>query len=166
MLRGIKDNHRSMSRLRSLFALVLVAIAAFSVSCSSPKIAKGPLYTPEQLAQIQNLSVDVLDIRERMLGIPPLVQQDDWGNVSTYIHGPLGELRFKMSILGRSLEPKKTKAEAADLAKKVFGHLNLIDEAVLTRDTRKALLNYNEALKDFDGFLQLVPDTSTIDEAA
>ncbi|MGG6295464.1 photosystem II protein PsbQ [Leptolyngbya sp. AN02str] len=146
-----------MIRVRSILALIIAAIAIFTVSCSSPKVAKGPLYTTEQLAQIQKLATDVEDIRERMLGIPPLVQKGDWNDVSSYIHGPLGEMRFKMSTLARSLKPKDTQAQAQELAKNVFGHLNVIDEGVQTLDSRKALLNYNEALRDFDEFLKLIP---------
>lgn len=146
-----------MRRFRSILSLFLVAIAVFLVSCSSPStVVKGPTYTAAQLAQIQDYAADVEELRERMLEIPGLVQKDQWTDVDSFIHGPLGDLRILMSRLARSLEPKVQK-EAQQAAKDVFEHLILIDEATQTGDRRKALLNYNEALKDFDTFFELVP---------
>ncbi|HIK57404.1 MAG TPA: photosystem II protein PsbQ [Synechococcales cyanobacterium M55_K2018_004] len=149
-----------MKRYRSLLAVVLAAIATFLFSCSSPQVtAKGPTYTPEQFAQIQSYREDLQVLRERMLEIPPLVQKGDWVDVQTFIHGPLGELRFRMNKLARLLEPQAQK-QALQVSRDVFGHLNEIDLAAQTTDARKALLNYNEALKDFDAFLKLIPESA------
>lgn len=146
-----------MTRYRAVLSLVLVAIATFLFSCSSPSATvKGPTYSADQFAQIQQATETVENLRQRMLEIPPLVQQGRWVDVQTFIHGPLGELRFRMNNLARMLEPKVQK-QALQTAKDVFGHLNLIDEATLTRDSRKALLNYNEALRDFEEFYKLLP---------
>lgn len=144
-------------RYQTILSLLLVVVAVFLVSCGSPKpVAKGPTYTTAQLQEIQKYADDVQEMRDRLLGIPPLVQQERWVDVQSYIHGPLGEMRSRMSRLARSLEPKLQKS-ALSTANDVFEHLNLIDEATQTRDNRKALLNYNEALKDFDAFLQYLP---------
>jgi photosystem II protein PsbQ len=141
-------------------ALVLAAIATFLVSCSSPsQIAEKITYTPAQLEQIQKYSDELGVLRDRMLNIPPWVQKDEWNNVKTFIHGPLGELRFKMINLTRFLAPS-AQEEARTLSKDVFGHLILIDEAAQTGDKNKALRNYNEALADFDAFFQLIPQNS------
>jgi photosystem II protein PsbQ len=136
--------------------VLVVAIAIFLVSCSSAPVAKGPVYTSAQLAQIEQYSTGVVELRDRLLEIPPLVQQQDWVDVQSFIHGPLGELRARMSRLARSLEPKVQK-KALDAAKEVFEDLNLIDEATLTRDSKKALLSYNRAIQDFETFLKYVP---------
>lgn len=145
-------------RFRSILTLVLAAIALFVVSCSSPQVtAKGPLYSSTQLEQIQKYATEVETLRERILEIPPLVQKGNWVDVQSFIHGPLGELRVKMSRLARELKPSKVQAEALESAKEVFKHLNLIDEATVTRDSRKALFNYNEALRDFEVFLKYLP---------
>lgn len=151
------QKNRVMKRYRSVLSLVLAAIAVFLVSCGGAPVAKGPLYSSTQLAQIQKYSADVEELRARMLDIPPLVQQEKWTDVQSYIHGPLGELRFKLSNMARLLEPKKDRPAALAAAKAVFGHLNQIDEATIATDSRKAFLNYNEALKDFDAFLNLIP---------
>ncbi|NJN86943.1 MAG: photosystem II protein PsbQ [Leptolyngbyaceae cyanobacterium SL_7_1] len=143
-------------RYRSIVSLLLVAVVTFLTSCSSPTVAKGPTYSPEQIAQLQDYVADVQEMRDRLLAIPPLVQQQRWNDVQTYIHGPLGEMRVRMSRLARGLEPKLQK-EALNAAKEVFEHVVLIDEATVANDSRKALFNYNQALQDFDAFLKYVP---------
>jgi photosystem II protein PsbQ len=150
-----------MMKYRSVLSVILAAIAVFLVSCSSPAPkVQGPTYTPQQLEQIQNYLADVKELRDRLLEIPPMVQKQEWVDVQTFIHGPLGELRFKMGKLARSLEPKLQKPALA-AAQEVFEHLILIDEATQTRDSRKALFNYNQTLKDFDAFLSLVPQQAS-----
>lgn len=153
------DRIRSMKGFRSVLMLLVAAIAIFLVSCGGQPVAKGPLYTTEQLAQIETSLETVQELRDRMLEIPVLVQKGDWNDVQAYIHGPLGELRFKMSTLARQLRPEKAQTEALQAARDVFEHLNIIDEATVTNDRIKALKNYNEALRDFDVFLNLIPDT-------
>ena len=146
-----------MLRYRSILTLILVAITTLLISCSNPTpTVKGPLYSSAQLEQIQKYTGNLQEFRGRMLELPPLVQREKWSDVASFIHGPLGELRPTMSRLARTLEPKSQK-QALDASKEVFEHLILIDEASQTRDRTKALRNYNEALKDFDAFLELVP---------
>jgi len=148
-----------MKGFRSVLMVLVAAIAIFMVSCSSQPVVKGPLYSTEQLAQIETSVATVQELRDRMLEIPVLVQKGDWNDVQTYIHGPLGELRFKMSNLARQLRPEKAQKEALQAARDVFEHLNIIDEATVTNDRIKALKNYNEALRDFDTFLDFIPTT-------
>lgn len=146
-----------MLRYRSILTLILVAITTLLISCSNPTpTVKGPLYTSAQLEQIQKYTENLQDFRDRLLELPPLVQREKWADVASLIHGPLGELRATMSRLARTLEPKAQKP-ALNASKEVFEHLILIDEASQTRDRIKALRNYNEALKDFDAFLEFIP---------
>jgi photosystem II protein PsbQ len=146
---------------RAVFSLILVLTAVFLVDLGQATAApKAPTYSPEQLEQIQRYTIDVKELRDRMLEIPPMVQRRQWGNVQTFIHGPLGELRTKMSSLTRSLSPQ-TQKPAGEAAKDVFGHLLKIDEAAKVEDSRKALTNYNGALQDFDTFLGFVPSEVT-----
>lgn len=146
-----------MARYRSILAFILVIITTFLVSCGNPTPkAQGPLYTTAQLEQIQRYSEDVQVLRDRMLEIPPLVQQQKWVDVGSFIHGPLGELRVRMSRLSRTLVPKEQK-KALTAAQEVYEHLNAIDEAAQARDTTKALSNYNGAIRDFEAFFSLIP---------
>jgi photosystem II protein PsbQ len=144
-----------MKRLQSILILCLVLMTTLLVSCGSPTAVK-PTYTATQLVQIQKDAAGIQALRDRMLELPPLVQKQEWIDVANFIHGPLGELRVKMSHLSRSLLPD-AQQPALKSAKEVFEHINLIDEAAQTRNAAKALKNYNEALKDFDTFLNQIP---------
>jgi photosystem II protein PsbQ len=127
------------------------------VSCGSPTpVAKGPLYTDSQLEQIQKSVTEIRELRDRLVELPPMIQSQDWVDVSSLIHGPLGELRAKMARLARTLAPD-AQASALESAKDVFGHLISIDEAAQSRDIQKALKNYNGTLKDFDTFFDQIP---------
>ncbi|HEY9643170.1 MAG TPA: photosystem II protein PsbQ [Coleofasciculaceae cyanobacterium] len=146
-----------MRRFRSILTVCLILVTTLLVSCGSPtSVAKGPLYTDVQLEQIQKSVADIRELRDRLVELPPMIQAQDWVDVGSLIHGPLGELRAKMARLARTLAPD-AQASASKSAKDVFGHLNAIDEAAQTRDIQKALRNYNEALKDFETFFNLIP---------
>lgn len=149
-----------MIRFRSLLTVILtVAIALFCIS-SHPAMAartpSPPAYTATQLEQIQRYATDVETLRDRLLELPTLIQQEKWVDVKSLIHGPLGELRARMARLARSLDPKAQKT-AQKAAKEVFEHLVTIDEAATARSTTKAFRDYNEVLKDLDTFFGLLP---------
>jgi len=146
-----------MTRYRSILTFLLVLLTTVLVSCSNPTVAKGPVYTATQLEQIQRYSTDIQSLGERMTELSSLIEAEQWNDVESFIHGPLGELRVRMVRLSRSLEPKAQKG-AQDAAKEVFEHLIAIDEAAQTRDVAKATKNYQAALRDFDAFFQLIPD--------
>jgi len=145
-----------MTRYRSILTFLLVVLTTFLVSCSSPTVAKGPVYTATQLEQIQRYSTDIQTLSERMTELSALIAAEQWNDVESFIHGPLGELRVRMVRLARSLEPKAQKG-AQNAAKEVFEHLIAIDEAAQTRDFAKATKNYQAALRDFEAFFQLIP---------
>lgn len=153
-----------MARFRPLISFVLVLFSVLLVSCSSPA-PKAFVYTPEQTAAIERYATDIQDMRGQMLSkLSVLIQDKDWVDIGTFIHGPLGEMRTKMSNLTRNLDPK-LQAESQDVAKEVFGHLVSIDEAASEKNFDKAAFNYREALKDIDAFLQLAPVDSSLDAA-
>jgi photosystem II protein PsbQ len=146
-----------MARYRSILTYILVVLTTVLVSCGGPPVAKGPVYSTAQLEQIQRYSTDIQALRDRMSELSPLIEAEQWNDVESFIHGPLGELRVRMARLARSLEPKAQKG-AQDSAKEVFEHLIAIDEAAQTRDFAKATSNYREALRDFEAFFQLIPE--------
>ena len=146
-----------MTRYRSILTFLLVVLTTVLVSCGNPTVAKGPVYTANQLEQIQHYSTDIQSLSERMTELSTLIAAEQWNDVESFIHGPLGELRVRMARLARSLEPKAQKG-AQDAAKEVFEHLIAIDEAAQTRDSAKATKNYQAALRDFDAFFQLIPN--------
>lgn len=142
---------------RSLLAVMLAMVMTFLVSCSSPTATKPPTYTPEKVAQIQKFTTTVTELRDKLPVLDTAIQNGNWTEVGSFIHGPLGELRQKMSYITRELLPQEQKA-AREAAKDLFTRLENIDLASSDGNYQKAVYNYRVALKDFDAFLQLIPE--------
>ena len=150
-----------MVRYRSILSLILALVATFLVSCGSPTDAKVPqTYTTAQVEQIQEYVPSILALRDRMKEIPSMIQRRDWIDLSDFIHGPLGELRLKMTYVTRNLLPKDQEG-ARETTRKLFDDLVKIYQAAEQSDPKKALLNYQDALKDLDAFLKYVPEANT-----
>lgn len=150
-----------MRRYRSILALLLAVVTTFLVSCGSPT-AKAPVtYTAEQIAQIQKLTSTVAALRDKMPILEDKIQNQNWTDVGTYIHGPLGEVRRNVSYTLRELLPQDQEAASA-AAKDLFNRLENIDVASTKRNYQVAVENYQAALKDFDEFLQRVPKPSNL----
>ena len=146
-----------MKNYRSLLAVILAMVTTFLVSCGSPTATKPPTYTPEKIAQIQKYATTVTDLRDKMSLVETNILNRDWVEVGSLIHGPLGELRQKMSYITRELLPQEQK-KARETAKDLFTRLESLDLASSDGNYQKAVDNYRAAIKDFDAFLQLIPD--------
>jgi photosystem II protein PsbQ len=145
-----------MSLFRPLISILLVFISVLVVSCGDGSQAKAPTYSAAQLAQIQATSKNVSALSDRLPELATLIQERDWNNVKSFIHGPLGDIRTRMSGLSRELLPG-TKEQALAISKEIFVHLNKIDEAAANNDYKVAIRNYGEALKDLASFEKLIP---------
>jgi photosystem II protein PsbQ len=145
-----------MSLFRPLISLLLVFISVFVVSCGDGSQAKPPTYSAAQLAQIQATNKNVTALTDRLPELATLIQERDWNDVKSFIHGPLGEIRTRMSGLSRELLPG-SKEQALAISKEIFVHLNKIDEAANNNDYKVAIRNYGEALKDIASFQKLIP---------
>lgn len=148
-----------MSRLRSLLSLVLVLVTTLLVSCSGPQVEIPSTYSPEKVAQLQVYVTPLTEARERLETLRGLVADQNWVDTQTYIHGPLGQLRRDMLGLANSLLPKDQN-QAQALAKEVFGHLERLDAAAKDRNLTQAKTQYQEAVKDFEAFLGVIPQAS------
>jgi photosystem II protein PsbQ len=148
-----------MSRLRSILVLLLALTTTVLVSCSGPQAVVPTTYSPEKIAQLQLYAVPVEGAKEKMDNLKTLISDQNWVDVRTYIHGPLGQLRQDMLGLSRSLLPKD-QPQALALSKEVFGHLERLDAAAKDRNLNLAGTQYREALEDFTAFLELVPQAS------
>lgn len=159
-LNNLKSYHTVMLRFRSILTLVLVLITTFLVSCGgSPETKVPPTYTPDKIEQLQVYVAPINEAREKMAIVADLIAKKNWVDTRTYIHGPLGGLRLQMLNLSRSLLPQD-QAKAADLAKQVFAHFERIDAAAKDKNAELAYNQLQEALKDFDSFLELIPTAS------
>ncbi|MGB3613454.1 MAG: photosystem II protein PsbQ [Elainellaceae cyanobacterium] len=145
-----------MARYRSLLSCILAAIAVFVVSCSGPTEAKVPSYTDADIVQIDGYVAEIDQLRERLLDLPEMARTAKWSDVDSLIHGPLGNLRFRMAAVTRKLDDS-LQPEARSISKEVFDHLVAIDDAVKTQNYQQALLNYNGILEDIERFVQLTP---------
>jgi photosystem II protein PsbQ len=148
-----------MKRLRSILPLILVLITTFIVSCSSPVTVAPPTYTPEKIAQLEQLLTPIQEARESLTTLQGFIEQQEWIDTDTFIHGPLGRLRQDMRNASLSLLPKD-EPKATELAKEVFSHIERLDVAAKARNSRAAEDQYLEAIKDFDAFLNLFPSAS------
>jgi photosystem II protein PsbQ len=145
-----------MTRTRSIFALMMAFLMAFLVSCSSVEAKVPTTYTTAQIQQIQRYVPTLTELRSRMDKLGTLIQQRNWVDTRTYIHGPLGDLRNTMRTVSGSLLPK-AQAQAVDLTKSLFTDLVNIDLAAKDLDYAKVTASYQKAVNDFDSFLQLIP---------
>lgn len=150
-----------MVRYRSILGLILGIVATFLVSCGSPTTATvPPTYTATQIEQIQQYVPDMVALRDRMQEIPTSLRRRDWINVSNFVHGPLGELRLKMTYVTRNLLPQDQE-KARQLTRDFFDNLVKIDRAAQDNNAEKVTLNYQKALEDINAFLELLPQPST-----
>jgi photosystem II protein PsbQ len=145
-----------MSLFRPLISILLVFISVLVVGCSDASQAKAPTYSAAQLVQIQVANKNITALSDRLPELATMIQKRDWNNVKSFIHGPLGEIRTRMSGLSRELLPG-SKEQALAVSKEIFVHLNQIDAAAGNNDYANAMRNYGEAIKDFTSFAKLIP---------
>lgn len=147
-----------MKIFRRFISLVLVLVATLLVSCSSSTKAKIPTtYSPEKIAQLQTYVEPVNVAREKMNTLKTLIENKNWVDTRSFIHGPLGQLRQDMSILSRKLLPKD-QGNAEKLAQELFQDIERLDAAAKDRNINMAASQYFQAAKDFDSFLDLIPE--------
>ncbi len=145
-----------MPKLRSILSLILVLVTTLLVSCGSPTVTTPPTYTPEKIAQIQVLYTPVAEAREKMAELGKFIDEENWIDTGTYLHGPLGGLRQQLRYLNESLLVKDQK-QANTLTKELFTDFERIDAAAKANSYSRASSEYNEAIRHFDAYLDLIP---------
>ncbi|PZO38628.1 MAG: photosystem II protein PsbQ [Leptolyngbya sp.] len=136
---------------------ILLAIAATClVACGGPAAKIPTTYTPAILQQVELYTPAVAALRDRFPELEGYIQTKDWGNVQSFIHGPMGEMRTRVNRLANSLLTKD-KPQAQAIAQELYTHLERLDEAAATNQQVIAGQEYRNALDDFDSFLSLVP---------
>lgn len=146
-----------MKIFRSVLSLMLVLVATVLVSCGSPKVSAPPTYTPEKLQTIKTYRIPVDVAQDKMNTLGEFIQKEDWVNVKSFIHGPLGLLRRDLRYLSDALLPDE-KEQATELSQEIFGHLEDIDAAALEKDARTANAEFSQVIKDFEDYIGLIPD--------
>lgn len=142
--------------LRPVLTLILVLFAVVLVSCGGPTETKIPTYTTAQIEKIQQYSTSILKDRNRLeQELTDEIEDSDWSDVRSLIHGPLGHIRQDMNNLARNLVPEKAQADARRVTKDFLKDLVNIDEAAQEQNTETALRAYNTAIENLDKFLDL-----------
>jgi photosystem II protein PsbQ len=149
-----------MKIFRSILSLVLVLVATVLVSCGSPQVSAPPTYTPEKLQVINTYRIPVDTARENMSNLSEFIQEKDWVNTRSYIHGPLGFLRRDFRYLSDALLPNDAQ-KAKEIADDIFLRLEKIDAAAKDKDTRTVASEYTKAIADFDSYFDLIPDRAS-----
>ncbi|MGB3137097.1 MAG: photosystem II protein PsbQ [Nodosilinea sp.] len=145
-----------MGRFRPLLGILLAVVASCLVACGGPAAKIPTTYTPDILQQVELYSPAVATLRDRFPELENYIQDQDWVDVQSFIHGPMGELRSRVNRLATTLL-SKDQPQAQELAKELYVHLERLDEAASSGQQVVAGQEYRNALDDFDSFLNLVP---------
>ena len=146
-----------MRRYRAVVGVLLAVVATFLVSCSSGPAAVAPTYTPEKISQLQNYVNRIEMVRERLPELENYIEKDNWINVNSFTHGPLGQLRSELVRLSNQLLPAD-QSKAKMLSEDILGHLEKIDEASQRRSYTDAIAQYREFSDDVEALLSIVPE--------
>jgi photosystem II protein PsbQ len=148
-----------MARYRSILASILAIAIVVCIGFSNPAFArpaKKLTYTAAQIEEIRTAATDLTAMVERLPELGNLLEQQDYIFARNFIHGPLGELRIKLSAVTRNLLPDAQKS-ARQVAREIAEDFEDLDRVAADRDAKASIRYYNEALKDLDAFFKLLP---------
>lgn len=148
-----------MIRFQSILTWLVALIAVVLVSCGGPTTTTEvpTTYTPDQITRVQRYVPSLTAARERMeTELAREIEAKDWQEVSTFLHGPLGQALQDMNTVARNLLPQDQE-NARQLARQLFDNLVDIDQAGKIDNVSLARQQYAAALNDFDQFLELLP---------
>lgn len=143
-------------RFRSVIGLLLAVIATGLVGCGGSNVSQPTTYSGEQIAQIEIYAPRVTELRDRFPELENYIQYKDWVNISSFIHGPMGELRARLGRVAARLLPQDAE-QARYYAEEIAKHLEKLDAAAEDYNQIEAGKQYREALDDFDAFISLIP---------
>ena len=147
-----------MRILRSLLSLMLVLVATVLVSCSGPTASVPEVYTPEKLETIKIYRIPVDIAKKEIFTLSGLIGDENWTDVKSVIHGPLGLLRRDLRYLSEALLPDD-KAKSLEISEDLFLRLENLDAAADEKNYSNAIAAYNKAIADLDAYVQLIPNT-------
>ena len=151
-----------MKLYRSILALVLAFVTTLVVSLALPvQPAMAATATPS-IEQVQRATDNLQALRDRMTEIETAIAADNWNDVRSFIHGPLGDLRARITRLGRLL-PESDQRRVRQSITGVYDHLNALDTVAASstqkpaKKTTAALKEYEAATNALDALLLLSP---------
>lgn len=146
-----------MKIFRPILSLILVFATTLLVSCSGPSASAPPSYNAARMQKIATYRIPVDVAQQRLSELGQFIIDEDWTNVESFIHGPLGLVRRDMTYLSNALIPDD-QDEALELAKDIFRHFEDIDAAAQVKSYSQSVNEYKQLVSDFDVYLQLIPD--------
>lgn len=146
-------------RSRPILSVVLAVVATCIVGCGGAEVAQPTTYSGEQIAQLEIFAPRVTELRDRFPELEDSIQNKQWVDISSFIHGPMGELRARLDRVAVRLLPQDAE-QAKYYAEEIGNHLEKLDAAADEYDQIEAGKQYREALDDFNAFVELIPDLS------
>jgi len=149
------------SKFRSVLAIALtlvivLCIAFVNPADAKPRKGKPKTYSVEQVAEIQSYAAQIQVMRDRFGELERLIEKEDYVFIPNFIHGPLGDLRTRMSFIASELFPDaKKQAQAA--TKDLTNALAAIDRAASEKDYKSAAKGYTNLNRSLDTFFALLP---------
>lgn len=146
-----------MKFYRSVLAAVLALTTALLIHVALPvasALAAPP--TSPSIEQVQRATSQLQELRDRFPEVGAAISAQNWNDVRTLIHGPLGELRARMLRLTETL-PAADQRRARKAVNSVNDHLNHLDVAARTKNVKVAAREYQSTINDLDGLLLLSP---------
>ena len=150
-------NKMQWPRWRSVISLFLAVMATCLVGCGRANVAQPTTYSAEQIAQLEIFAPRVTELRDRFPELEDYIQKKDWVDISSFIHGPMGELRVRLERVAARLLPQAAE-QAKYYAEEIGTHLEKLDAAATDYNQIVAGKEYREALDDLDAFIALIPD--------
>ncbi len=146
-------------RLRPIVSVVLAIVATCIVGCGGAEVSQPTTYSGEQIAQLEIFAPRVTELRDRFPELEDYIQNKDWVDISSFIHGPMGELRVRLDRVAVRLLPQDVE-QAKYYAEEIGTHLEKLDAAAEAYNQIEAGKQYREALDDFNAFVELIPNLS------
>ena len=154
-----------MRIFRPILSLILVLATTILVSCGGSTVSAPPTYTPEKLQKVATYRIPFDIARDRISELGEYIDNEDWVNADTFIHGPLGSIRRDLTYLSRALLDDEQEP-ALEAAKDIFKHFENIDAAISETDYNTAISQYKEVVSDLDAYATLLPQTQTKEDPA
>ncbi|NEO27242.1 MAG: photosystem II protein PsbQ [Kamptonema sp. SIO4C4] len=154
-----------MNKLRAILPLLLVLVMIFVTACGGEVAQAPPTYTPEKITDIQQTLKPVKQVRERMPELKEYIDEKDWNNVDSFLHGPLGGIRQSLGYVNRILL-EDDQPSAKKTAERLFKDLERIDSASEAEVYEDAVRYYNRSVEDFDQYLEMIPTEPDSESAA
>ena len=142
--------------LRSLMALVIVALLSVSLVACDGGRNKAAVLSPDDIAAITRQAEGFLAARDRLPELAALVNKRDWTFTRNLIHGPMQEVGRQMLYINKRLLPSE-QAEANQRANSLKAALADLDEAARVQDPDALRKGYIKVASSFGLYAQILP---------